>query len=105
MSVAVSGIFMLHEKYHTLNQVNFTQDDGEQIEGHLVAEKLKDKNSRLPLYPAFIIFTVTKNLKCLFANLDTVLIGSPPFTLTVFDKIYGQQSFIVSQKLIPVGNS
>jgi len=38
------GLFMLHEKYHTLNQIKFTNTIDEKIEmvdGYLVADKLK----------------------------------------------------------------
>ncbi len=89
MFLSAAGIFMLHEKYHTLNSVNFTQEGKPPIEGHMVAEKLKDKNSRLPLYPAFVLLAMTKNLKCFYANIDTAITGNSTFSMTVFDKIYG----------------
>jgi len=49
MFLSAFGLFMLHEKYHTLNLVNFGSSDDtnvsqETVKGHLVAEKLKEKN-------------------------------------------------------------
>jgi hypothetical protein len=49
MFLSAFGLFMLHEKYHTLNLVNFgssedTSVSQEIVKGHLVAEKLKEKN-------------------------------------------------------------
>jgi hypothetical protein len=49
MFLSVFGLFMLHEKYHTLNLVNFglsedTNASQDIVKGHLVAEKLKEKN-------------------------------------------------------------
>lgn len=49
MFLSAFGLFMLHEKYYTLNLVNFgAKEDGnasqEIVKGHLVAEKLKEKN-------------------------------------------------------------
>lgn len=113
MFLSAFGLFMLHEKYHTLNLVNFcAKDDAnpsqEIVEGHLVAEKLKEKNQNQPLYNAFLLLVLTKNLKFLYLNLDQVIIAEKiqdvPFKMTVFDKIYGQQSFVVASKLIAVGN-
>jgi len=49
MFLSAFGLFMLHEKYHTLNLVTFGASDDvnasqDQVKGHLVAEKLKEKN-------------------------------------------------------------
>ena len=104
------GLFMLHEKYHTLNQIKFTNTIDEKIEmvdGYLVADKLKQKNQNLPLYGAFILLVLTKNLKFMYVNLDQVILANEITeiqSMKIFDKIYGQQSFIVTSKLVPVGN-
>jgi hypothetical protein len=112
MFLSAFGLFMLHEKYHTLNLVTFgaTGDENaaqDVVKGHLVAEKLKEKNQNQPLYGAFLLLVLTKNLKFLYLNLDQVILSNTvqeiPFKMTVFDKIYGQQSFIVASKLIAVG--
>jgi len=77
-----------------------------------VIEHLKDKNKNLALYPAFLIIVLTKNLKLLYLNIDSLLVVPDAKTtpglnsqvgkkMTVFDKIYGQQSFIICSKLIP----
>lgn len=49
MFLSAFGLFILHEKYHTLNLVNFgssedTNASQDIVKGHLVAEKLKEKN-------------------------------------------------------------
>lgn len=67
--------------------------DTKVMEGSLIADLLKRKNGN-GLYPAFLFLALTKNLKFLYINLDSVLLVSKleevPFKMTVFDKIYGQ---------------
>jgi len=50
--------------------------DDKEIDGFEVAEKLKIKNGNLPLYPAFLILVLTKNLKFLYMNLDSVMLAA-----------------------------
>lgn len=110
--LATSGIFMLYEKYHTLNQLTFTTSDesGKPLEfsGEKIAEELQRKNQNLSLYQAFLLIVLTKNLKMFYLNLDQYLImkeqdkDSELTKLTVYDKIYGQQSFLMCSKMIPL---
>ena len=110
--LCTSGIFMLYEKYFTLNQLKFTNpNDQSQIKGENIGEHLKTKNQNLALYNAFLLIVMTKNLKLLYLNLDSLLlIGDSNdedeikkySELTVYDKIYGQQSFLLCSKMIIV---
>lgn len=76
--LATSGIFMLYEKYYTLDQLTFTTQDesGKPLEysGEKVAEELQKKNQNLSLYPAFLLIVMTKNLKMYYLNLDQFLL-------------------------------
>jgi hypothetical protein len=82
------GFFMLQEKYHTLNSVQFQGQKA--IEGHLIAEVLKQKNGGTQLYKSFLFLALTKNLK--FMYLDSILVSkeqNEDLKMTIFDKIYG----------------
>lgn len=46
------------------------------MDGPVIAEKLKKKNNNLPLYQGFLLITLTKNLKILYSNLDSLLLIS-----------------------------
>ena len=100
--LCTAGIFMLYEKYFTLNQLEFTDPNPKAVKKvHLgvdVGEELKTKNQNLALYDAFLLIVMTKNLKMLYMNLDSLLlIGDTGdederkkySEMTVYDKIYG----------------
>ena len=97
--LVASGVFMLYEKYFTLNQLKFTNpNEKEQILGMEVGEHLKSKNQNVALYPGFLVLVMTKNLKLLYTNLDSLLMmgdsgdteeGKKYSMMTVYDKIYG----------------
>ena len=97
--LCTSGIFMLYEKYFTLNQLKFTNpNDQEQILGVDIGEQLKSKNQNVALYNAFLLIVMTKNLKLLYMNLDSLLLmgdsadeeeNKKYSEMTVYDKIYG----------------
>lgn len=44
----------------------------------------------------------------MYINVDAILLSETqqevPFQMTVFDKIYGQQSFVVASQLVPVSS-
>ena len=66
------------------------------------------KNHNLALYQGFLLITLTKNLKILYTNLDSLLMISEDdqekkcAPMTVYEKIYGQQSFLLCSKMIIV---
>ena len=76
--------------------------------GHDVAETLKKKNGGSQLYSAFLFLAISKNLKFMYLNLDSILVCQRPkdfpYKMTCFDKIYGQQSFIVASSINCVGS-
>lgn len=76
--LATSGVFMLYEKYFTLDQLVFktTDESGKPLEftGERIAEELQRKNQNLSLYPAFLLIVLTKNLKMYYLNLDQYLL-------------------------------
>jgi len=102
------AVFMLSEKYYTISKVRFynPESDTEEIKGHDVCEKLKQKNNNAPLFGANLILALTKNLKFCYVNVDSLLWDSSEnldkHKMIIYDKIYGQQSFIVCSKLIPI---
>jgi hypothetical protein len=55
-----------------------------------------------------LLIVLTKNLKMFYLNMDQYLImkeqdkDSELSKLTVYDKIYGQQSFLACSKMIPL---
>jgi hypothetical protein len=59
-------------------------------------EEIKKKNDNLSLYPGFLLITLTKNLKILYSNLDSLLlidendVREKSAPMTVYEKIYGQ---------------
>ena len=64
-----------------------------------IGEHLKSKNQNVALYPGFLVLVMTKNLKLLYMNLDSLLMmgdsgdseeGKKYSQMTVYDKIYGQ---------------
>ena len=62
------------------------------IEGYFLADQLKQKNQNLPLYAAFILLVLTKNLKFMYLNLDQVILANDITDIQcmkIFDKIYG----------------
>ena len=97
--LVASGVFQLYEKYFTLNQLKFTNPkEKEQILGLDIGEHLKAKNQNVALYPGFLLLVMTKNLKLLYMNLDSLLMmgdsgdteeGKKYSPMTVYDKIYG----------------
>lgn len=101
---------MLQSKYQTLDNLQFNQIDEkgvlQSIKGTEITEFIKDKNRSLNIYGANVLFVLTRNLKFLFINLDTIyLIQSPQLfssRLLPFERIYGQQYSIVRSKLIPI---
>jgi hypothetical protein len=73
--LASAGVFMLYEKYYTLDQLTFTCMDEEgkkplEFKGEKIAEVLQKKNLNLSLYQAFLLVVLTKNLKIYYLNLD-----------------------------------
>jgi len=59
---------------------------------------LKTKNQNLALYNAFLMIVMTKNLKMLYMNMDSLLLmgdssdekeAEKYSEMTVYDKIYG----------------
>jgi hypothetical protein len=104
---------MLYEKYYTLDQLVFTCPDEEgkkqlEFKGERLAEELQIKNQNSSLYQAFLLIVMTKNLKVYYLNLDQYLIlrqqdADKELTkMTIYDKIYGQQSFLTCSKMIPL---
>ncbi len=89
------SVFMLSEKYYTINQVRFTNAEtgAEEIKGHEVADKLKIKNNNAPLYGANLLLALTKNLKFCYVNVDSLLWDTPDnlekHKMIIYDKIYG----------------
>ena len=45
----------------------------EEIPGLVIADALKKRNNNLALYQGFLLITLTKNLKILYTNLDSLL--------------------------------
>lgn len=120
--MASAGIFQLYEKYYTLSKLDFeypdpsmkppeeekiaTQDKNTKVLTGKIIEELKKKNQNLQLYTGFLLITLTKNLKILYSNLDSLLlidqkdVKQLSAPMTVYEKIYGQQSFLLCSKMI-----
>jgi hypothetical protein len=107
--VSTAGVFWLYQKFHTLEKLNFYDPKTKKAMSGLEAGTILDeKNKNIALYGAFLLVTLTKNLKLLYCNLDQFFFAKTaeecPFNMTTYDKIYGQQSHIVATKQIPVAN-
>ena len=118
--LATAGLFQLYEKYYTINQLEFIKpkqpEESEQesaakeqkIPGLMIVDALKKKNNNLALYQGFLLITLTKNLKIQYSNLDQLLMiresdkKKKCAPMTVYEKLYGQQSFLLCSKMIIV---
>lgn len=98
--LCTAGVFMLYEKYYTLDQLVFTCPDEEgkkqqEFKGERIAEELQKKNQHSSLYPAFLLVVLTKNLKMYYLNMDQYLIlrqedqDNQLTKMAIYDKIYG----------------
>lgn len=105
------SVFSLHEKYYTINKIKFfkPETEEEELNSYDITEKLKEKNKNIPLFSANLLLALTKNLKFCYINLDSLLHDTPAnlknHKMVMFDKIYGQQSFLTCSKIYPFSKS
>jgi hypothetical protein len=61
--------------------------------GQHITDVIRDKNNNIALYGAFLLLTLTKNLKLLYFNMDSLFYTSGDdqyqHEMHVYDKIYG----------------
>ena len=84
------------------------EDKKVEIAGADIVKELKSRHSNLALYNGFLLITMTKNLKMLYYNLDSFVgvykkeLDKEKLPMAIYEKIYGQQSFIMCSEIIVV---
>ena len=69
--LSTAGVFWLYQKNHTLEQLNFFDPKTNITKTGLETMGfLNEKNKNIALYGAFMLVSLTKNLKLLYCNLD-----------------------------------
>ena len=61
----------------------------------------------MPLFQSNLLLALTKNLKFCYVNVDSLIWDNnfERHKMKTYDKIYGQQSFIVCSKLIQANDA